>query len=40
MATGANLNVIFLASAVTVLGAALVAAWLMARPAIAEGSPP
>ena len=40
MATGANLNVIFLASAVTVVGAALVAAWLMARPAIAEGSPP
>src|SRR6516225_8330929 len=33
MATGANLNVIFLASAVTVVGAALVAAWLMANPA-------
>jgi len=33
MATGASLNVVFLASAVTVLCAALVAAWLMANPA-------
>jgi predicted MFS family arabinose efflux permease len=37
IATGAKLNVVFLASAVTVLGAALVAAWLMAHPATAEG---
>ena len=39
LATGATLNVVFLASAVTVLFAALVAAWLIAHPAPMEGSP-
>ncbi|MET4802239.1 arabinose transporter [Bradyrhizobium sp. LB11.1] len=39
IAVGARLNVVFLASAVTVLGAALVASWLMAHPATTEGSP-
>ena len=38
IATGASLNVLFLASAITVLCAALVAWWLMAHPAT-EGSP-
>ena len=37
IATGARLNVMFLASAVTVLCAALVALWLMAHPATVEG---
>ena len=37
IASGAKLNVLFLASAVTVLCAALVAWWLMVNPA-AEGS--
>ena len=40
IATGASLNVLFLASAITVLCAALVAWWLMAHPATVEGSPP
>jgi hypothetical protein len=39
IATGARLNVLFLASAITVLSAALVALWLMAHPATVEGSP-
>ena len=39
IATGARLNVVFLASAVTVVSAALVALWLMAHPATLEGSP-
>jgi hypothetical protein len=39
IATGASLNVLFLASAITVLCAALVAWWLMAHPATVEGSP-
>jgi MFS family permease len=39
LATGATLNVVFLASAVTVLFAAIVAAWLIAHPAPMEGSP-
>jgi MFS family permease len=39
IAIGARLNVVFLASAVTVLGAAVVALWLMAHPASLEGSP-
>jgi MFS family permease len=39
IATGAKLNVLFLASAITVLCAALVAWWLMAHPS-AEGSRP
>jgi MFS family permease len=39
MAPGARLNVVFLASAVTVLCAAFVASWLMAHPATLEGSP-
>ncbi|MBR0798538.1 arabinose transporter [Bradyrhizobium jicamae] len=39
IATGASLNVVFLASAVTVLCAALVASWLLAHPAIVEGHP-
>jgi hypothetical protein len=34
--TGARLNVLFLASAITVLGAALVASWLMAHPFTVE----
>ena len=38
IATGASLNALFLASAITVLCAALVAWWLMAHPAT-EGSP-
>jgi predicted MFS family arabinose efflux permease len=38
IATRASLNVLFLASAITVLCAALVARWLMAQPAT-EGSP-
>jgi len=37
--TGDSLNVVFLISGVTVLGAALVASWLLARPAMGEGSP-
>jgi MFS family permease len=37
IATGARLNVVFLASAATVLCAALVAAWLIAHPTQAEG---
>jgi MFS family permease len=40
IATGASLNVLFLASAITVLCAALVAWWLMAHPTTVEGSPP
>jgi MFS family permease len=40
IATGASLNVLFLASAITVLCAALVAWWLMAHPATVEGSRP
>ena len=39
IATGARLNVLFLASSITVLCAALVAWWLMAHPAGVEGSP-
>ncbi|OKO75225.1 arabinose transporter [Bradyrhizobium sp. AS23.2] len=39
IATGARLNVLFLASAVTVLCAALVAWWLLAHPFTVEGSP-
>ncbi|MGV7216508.1 arabinose transporter [Bradyrhizobium sp. UFLA05-112] len=39
IAIGARLNVVFLASAVTVLSAALVAWWLMAHPANAQGRP-
>jgi ABC-type sulfate transport system permease component len=39
IATGASLNVLFLASAITVLCAALVAWWLMAHPATLERSP-
>ncbi|MCG2628496.1 arabinose transporter [Bradyrhizobium sp. WYCCWR 13023] len=38
IATGARLNVLFLASALTVLCAALVAWWLLANPFTAEGS--
>jgi predicted MFS family arabinose efflux permease len=37
IATGARLNVLFLASAITVLCASLVAWWLMAHPAAVEG---
>jgi len=40
IAIGASLNVLFLAGAITVLCAALVAWWLMAHPATVEGSPP
>ena len=40
VASGAKLNVVFLASAATVLCAALVASWLMAHPATAEGHEP
>lgn len=36
VATGARMNVVFLASAATVLGAVFVAAWLMKHPAIDE----
>lgn len=39
IATGGRLNVVFLASAVTVLGATVVAWWLMAHPATLEGCP-
>jgi MFS family permease len=39
IATGARLNLVFLASAATVLGAAVVASWLMAHPAGTEGNP-
>jgi MFS family permease len=39
IATGASLNIVFLASAVTVLCAAFVASWLIAYPATVEGSP-
>ncbi|WGD48746.1 arabinose transporter [Bradyrhizobium sp. CB1650] len=39
LATGARLNVVFLASALTVLCAALVAWWLIAHPETVEGSP-
>jgi MFS family permease len=39
MATGAKLNAVFLASAATVLCAVVVAWWLMAHPAPAEGHP-
>ena len=39
LATGATLNVVFLASAVTVFFAAVVAVWLIAHPAPMEGSP-
>ena len=36
IASGTRLNVVFLASAITVLGAALVASWLLAHPATME----
>lgn len=39
IATGARLNMVFLASGVTVLSAALVAAWLMAYPASVKRNP-
>jgi MFS family permease len=39
VASGAQLNVVFLASAITVLCAALVASWLLVHPATMEGSP-
>ena len=39
IATGARLNVVFFVSAATVLCAALVASWLMARPVTADGKP-
>jgi predicted MFS family arabinose efflux permease len=39
VAGGAGLNAVFLASAITVLSAALVASWLMAHPATMEGAP-
>jgi MFS family permease len=39
IAIGASLNIVFLASAVTVLCAAFVASWLIAYPAPVEGSP-
>ena len=39
VASGAGLNIVFLASAITVLSAALVALWLMAHPATTEGKP-
>ena len=38
VARAAGLNVVFLASAITVLSAALVASWLMAHPATMEGT--
>jgi predicted MFS family arabinose efflux permease len=40
IAIGASLNALFLASAITVLCAALVAWWLMAHPAALDGNPP
>ena len=39
LAAGATLNAVFLASAVTVLLAAVVASWLMTHPATMQGSP-
>jgi MFS family permease len=39
VASGASLNVVFLASAITVLCAALVATWLITHPATTEGRP-
>ena len=39
IASGPRLNVVFLASAITVMCAALVASWLMAHPPTMEGSP-
>lgn len=39
IAIGARLNVVFLASAVTVLCAAIVASWLIVHPAKLEGGP-
>jgi MFS family permease len=39
IASGARLNAVFLASAITVLCAALVASWLMAHPAARKASP-
>jgi hypothetical protein len=39
IAIGASLSALFLASAITVRSAALVAWWLMAHPATLEGSP-
>lgn len=39
LATGATLNIVFLASAVTVLFAAAVASWLIAHPASMQGRP-
>jgi MFS family permease len=39
IATGARLNIVFLASAVTVLCAAFIALWLMAHPAAVERGP-
>jgi predicted MFS family arabinose efflux permease len=39
LAAGASLNMAFLASAMTVLSAALVASWLMAHPASQDGFP-
>jgi hypothetical protein len=38
VAAGAKLNVVFLASAVTVLCAVFVAAWLLANPATTHGN--
>src|SRR3954453_563754 len=40
VAKGASVNVVFLASAITVLCAALVAAWLIAYPVTTGGQPP
>ena len=37
--SGTRLNVVFLASAITVICAALVASWLVAHPATVEGGP-
>ena len=39
VASGAQLNVVFLASAITVLSASHDASWLMVHPATMEGSP-
>jgi len=39
VASGTRLNVVFLASAIPVICAALVASWLMAHPPTMEGSP-
>src|SRR5438105_10944643 len=39
IASGPRLNVVFLASAITVICAAIVASWLMAHPPTMEGSP-